>query len=414
MSIDPTTPAGSREGLPASPPSLPSAPIQASPQPVAPSASGPGLVISWNDLSTPDVEARVQQMKEAQSVPLVRNVGTPVDEVPTRWWWNHVVQMSIAGLAGGLLAWAIIEMFLRPDAETGSNDNSQLPNILFGAILTASIGLLISLWEPLTSRDWRKAGRVALIAVPVNVGLGVIAGLIAGTLYRNMVSDVVERLVVKWTGLVANGSVSSDTALKGFSDELLSQLHLPRAVAWTIVGLAAGLGVGIVSRSGRRLVNTSIGGLVGGFLGGFLFDYMNTGWVARAVGMSVLGLLIGLATGLIEQVRKSMWLVIRSGGMAGKQFILYRDSVVIGSAPDCDITLVKDPAIAAHHLRITRSGSRVEVLALDAGFPLLVDGQPVPSAVIHDGSSLQAGSTLLGFHEQGGSAVPTTGPVQGP
>lgn len=369
------------------------------------------IVIEWADLDTAAIAARVEEMQQAQTVPLVRTVGLPAEERPSRWWWSYVVQMSLAGLAGALAAWLLIEVLIKPDGE--SADTGQGKNILFGTILAVLIGMGITLWDPLISRDWRKLGRSALIAAPIMLVTGLLGGFIAGSLYRTMVTDLVDRLITKWTSLAMTSGMTDEQAFNAFVDDVTSQLHWPRALAWMIVGVAVGVGVGAASRSWRRLLNTVVGGAVGGFVGGFAFDYFTSGAAARAVAIGLMGALIGLSMGLIETVRKSMWLVIRSGGMAGKQFILYRDTVTIGSAPDCDITLVKDPGIAMHHARITRSGGRIDINALDGQRPLILDGATVSSAQIRDGSAIQMGGTLLGFHEKGSAAVPLSGPVGG-
>ena len=52
---------------------------------------------------------------------------------------------------------------------------------------------------------------------------------------------------------------------------------------------------------------------------------------ARITGIAITGLAIGLGIGLVEVARRQHWLEIMTGGMAGKQFILYSSRTTIGA-----------------------------------------------------------------------------------
>jgi hypothetical protein len=43
---------------------------------------------------------------------------------------------------------------------------------------------------------------------------------------------------------------------------------------------------------------------------------------SRAVGFVVIGLMVGLFFGLVEQWTKSAWLLMKAGPLTGKQFII--------------------------------------------------------------------------------------------
>jgi len=65
--------------------------------------------------------------------------------------------------------------------------------------------------------------------------------------------------------------------------------------------------------------------------------------LSRLVGTLAIGIVAGVATGLLENVVKSGWLKVIDGLIAGKQFVLYRNPTYIGASPHCHIYLFKDP-----------------------------------------------------------------------
>ena len=68
----------------------------------------------------------------------------------------------------------------------------------------------------------------------------------------------------------------------------------------------------------------ALGGLGGGFFGGFLFNYVcdiiPNDVVARAVAIVIMGSLIGLGVGLLEQFAKQAWLKVVRGEFEGKEY----------------------------------------------------------------------------------------------
>jgi Inner membrane component of T3SS, cytoplasmic domain len=187
-----------------------------------------------------------------------------------------------------------------------------------------------------------------------------------------------------------------------------SHVHPPRGLAIGLVGIAIGAALGAASLSWQRALNGAIGGAVGGFVGGFLFDYFSSdsgsGVFPRLVALLVTGLLIGGSMGLIETARREHWLEILSGGMAGKQFILYNQQTTIGADAGCQVTLIKDPAIAPRHALLTRSASGLTVRSVDPASPALVNGQPVHEHLLADSDMLQLGLSMLRYRSKASSA----------
>jgi hypothetical protein len=120
-------------------------------------------------------------------------------------------------------------------------------------------------------------------------------------------------------------------------------------------------------------------------------------------------LLIGSSVALLEQAARTQWIEIIAGGMAGKQFILYKTDISIGSSPSADITLIKDSAIAPLHARIYSQGGRTVLESLNPGLPCSVDGAVDMRFFLTDTSTITLGSTQIRFREKKNQKNPTQG-----
>jgi hypothetical protein len=99
-------------------------------------------------------------------------------------------------------------------------------------------------------------------------------------------------------------------------------------------------------------------------------------------------------------VRKNLWLQIATGGMAGKQFIVYQQNAVLGSSSSADITLIKDPEIAGMHVRLNQKSGGTTFEVLDGASDVLLNGEAARSGKLSDGVLLQVGGTVLQFGEK--------------
>ncbi len=351
------------------------------------------IVITNLDLESSNNQQRVQQMQDAQKVALVRPVGAPSDMNRAGSGGKAILQATSAGLGGGVIAFALQKMFLPMIPQT----NTTASNLLFSFILAFAVGLTVALVDAAASRVAAKIGMAAAIAVPAAIVLGLSIGAIANTYYSHAMTNIITQAY----GLISNGQSESDV-----SKWLHNQTHLPRGVAWLIVGIASGLTVGVASRSLKRALLTTGGGAIGGFIGGAIFDFFTgSDWLPQLIGIGITGLLIGLSMGLLEQAARTQWIEIVAGGMAGKQFILYKSDLTIGSAPTADITLIKDPAIASIHARISASGGRSFIESTDPSRPVIVDGYAAAKTPIMDGSNITLGGTQIRFRERKGQPV---------
>jgi MFS family permease len=352
------------------------------------------IVITTADLDSFNNQERVQQMQEAQKIALVRPVGAPSDMQKNASGGIAILYLTGAGLVAGIFAFILQFTF----SHLFTSLSSTASNLLFSFSLAFGLGLVVALADAASSRVASKVGIAAAIAVPSAIVLGLSLGAITNWFYQHVMNNV----IVTAQGMITNGD--SQSVAYAY---IRNQTHLPRGIAWLIVGVAAGLTVGVASRSLKRGLLTTAGGAIGGFIGGAVFDFFTgtSDWLPQLFGIAVTGLLIGLAMGLLEQAARTQWIEIVAGGMAGKQFILYKSDLTLGSAPTADITLIKDPAIGPIHARISSQGGRSFIESTDPSRPVIVDGFAAAKTAIGDGTAITIGGTQIRFRERKGQPV---------
>jgi hypothetical protein len=178
-----------------------------------------------------------------------------------------------------------------------------------------------------------------------------------------------------------------------------------RAAAWSIAAIPAGMGQGIALRERKVILNGVVGAVLGGLVGGLLFDPISMlltsadgqAIYSRAVGFAAIGCFVGLFVGLVEGWTKTAWLLMRKGPLAGKQFILFKDTTVLGSSPKADVYLFKDDAIEPRHAQIINRGGRFEIEDCNTPDGTYVNGIPVTSKILQPGDQIVLGKTVLEF-----------------
>jgi hypothetical protein len=356
------------------------------------------IVITNSDLESQQVNERVNQMQAAQKVALIREVGAPT-ATSSSGSLKSVMLLLVAGLVGGVLAFVLTKLSDVVLEAMGLSESTTVSNVTFTFLLAFAIGLVVSIADPLFSRNTSKLATSAAIAIPAAVVFGLVIGLIASAYYSAALDRVYDR--ASELAFALNWSDAQ------FYDYVSSQYHLPRGIAWSLVGIAAGLTVGLASRSWKRLGLAVAGGAVGGFIGGFIFDFISGEALAQVAGIVILGGLIGGSVALLEQAAKSRWIEIAAGGMAGKQFILYQSEITVGSAPNADITLIKDPGIAPIAARVVSRGSQTTIEALNPGCPVYLNGRLMTKENLSDQDIVSIGSTEIRFREKSSQgAVP--------
>jgi hypothetical protein len=294
---------------------------------------------------------------------------------------NSVVSGLVAGAVGGLVGFLFAENIKNP-AKLFATSESQLRTqsgewmLIFGLLL----GAVVMAWDGITSQSWEKALR--------DGALGAVVGAIAGFL----------------GGYAAQAAFSKLLGHDVFAISK-SKAVLARVIGWAIMGGILGPGLGI--RGGqRKIVNGLIGGLLGGAAGGLIFQLIDNnstsddGFTTRMLGLTLTGIGIGLAIGLVERARRDSWIQIVGGPMTGKEFILYNAQTRIGRDYRCDIVLAKDAAVVPFHATFVRdSGGGVSVLPTQ-GVAVAVNGVPSAGSRLCNGDSVVIGSSVLAYQER--------------
>lgn len=410
------------------------------------SSSDDKITITWDELKTRTVEQRLSAM---QAVRRNREYAQLTDVAPEAskfqsLWYNTLVYMAVFGLLGGLAAWTcgqllhfrnsarlesaqLMEMArevrraadagrLSPEerasmleqlaldgrnnpyfttyvderlsqqqkdeqiARIASRDKVKefISNVLAFGVSGMLIALALSIADPVVGRNVPSA--------IINGSVGATLGLIGGV----VVALFVERMYEAMTG--TEGSISA------------ARQVLARMVQWAVVGLFLSLAPGLVMRNFKKFLIGLAGGVVGGLVGGALYDLISRQLgnpdISRLVGLCAIGGVSGAAIGLLEDAAKSGWLRVTQGLIAGKQFILYRNPTYIGSSPDNQIYLFKDPQVGRRHaaIHIVKGGFELEDLPLGSG--TVINGRPVTRTRLRNGDQVQIGATRFLFQEK--------------
>lgn len=343
----------------------------------------PPLRIDRDDLYSAKVEGYLEQ----QSV-LRRSIGeVPEATLLVRIIYSNYLYLSLASGLGGLLAWALLEPFFTDsDIEEGG-----AVNLLLFPTVAAFVGLFLGATEGLMCRQFPRAS----LCAAVGLGLGFVGGLIA-IIPAGLVFMIMSVVAAQISPNIVEGEMPG-----GFAFLILM---MGRGAAWSLAAIPAGIGQGIALREKRVVLNGLLGGVLGGLAGGLLFDpiYMLFGQpqeaaASRAVGFAVIGVLVGLFVGLVENWTRTAWLHMKAGPLAGKQFVLYRNPTVIGSAPKSDIYLFKDDSIEPRHALVHNRGGRFEIEDLQTPDGTYVNGVPVTTRILQNGDQIVVGKTMFEF-----------------
>lgn len=288
---------------------------------------------------------------------------------------------------GGLSGWAIME----PTFDDNAIGESALSFLLF-PVVACCIGLFLGAAEGVMCRNYQRAMICGLVGLAIGFGGGLVALLAAGMVFGLML----QLAIAAWK------NPQPGEAPGGFAFLILM---MGRAAAWAIAAIPAGIGQGIALREKRVILNGLIGGVLGGLVGGLLFDPIGEllttadgqATYSRAVGFTCIGLCVGCFVGLVEGWTKTAWIVMLKGPLAGKQFVLFRDTTVVGSTPKADIYLFKDDAIEPQHCIIYNRGGRFELVDQDTPDGTYVNGIPVKNTLLQTGDQIVMGKTVLEF-----------------
>jgi len=273
---------------------------------------------------------------------------------------------------------------------------SQTLGMLIFALTAAFIGLAIGAIDGLVCRMWRRAALSGLVGLSVGAVGGLVLSIVANLIYAPMSSFAAGQ----------EGGLAGGLSALGFAVQVLG-----RSFAWGLAGLAMGLGQGIALRSNRLLLFGVIGGVAGGVLGGLLFDPIDllrnqagppSAWLSRMVGITVIGMAVGAMIGIVELLARDAWLRMEQGPLAGKEFLVFKDVMRIGSSARSDIYLFNDPLVLDHHATLRTSGEAIEIESANQAKQVLVNDRAVRQARLRHGDRIAIGRTVFVYQQRGG------------
>lgn len=241
-------------------------------------------------------------------------------------------------------------------------------------LLGLFIGIGLSIAEPFVGHNAQSGMRRGLLGAALGTFGGFVCSLFINDIYH----------------CLGGGVVTSNFAQQVFA----------RGVGWSILGAFLAIAPGIAMRNPKKFLLGLVGGAIGGLLGGILFDPIcrlaDSDIPARCVNILGLGVGAAVATALLEEAAKQGWLKVATGVITGKQFILYRNPTVIGSSPNAEIYLFKDPTVAPKHAAVNGVGGEFLLTALN-GATVLLNGTPVRQQRLRNGDQIRVGNTIFLF-----------------
>jgi len=245
---------------------------------------------------------------------------------------------------------------------------------LWSAVIALFVGLFLGIGEGVYYGSKEKALKYALIGAAVSLVIGYVSGCLAQYMYAEMLADDPDDFTAA----------------------------LVRGLGWAVMGLGIGTAVGLIKPEKKRVLFCALGGLVGAFAGGFLFNYVcdviPNDVVARGVAIVIMGALIGVGVGLLEQFAKAAWLKVIRGEFEGKEYLVFAGTTSIGNNGKNTIVLFKDKLVGAHHCDITLEGSKY--VLTDCGTPMgtIVNGRKTNRHILRQGDAIAIGNSVLVFN----------------
>ncbi len=332
------------------------------------------LVIELDDLPEEDSLEKYHGVSKADNAMQKRSTSL----INGTLFFGSIWPLMLSGFLGGFLAWVITEQFY--DDSTSSHVfyyQILIEMGLFAAVVGGAIGAFLGAVEGLSSKVLEKT----LNGFAVALGLGLIGGAVGGVLGQ-----------IVYT--VLGGGALQNVVLQ----------IMVRAFAWGIVGLFVGVGQGFGTGGGKRVINGLLGGLAGGFVGGFLFDiigtYTVTGSLSRAIAIPLIGVCAGLGIGLVREISKEAWLRVVEGATVGKEYVIYGHTTTIGSSFKCEIVLIKDPSVAPVHAEIVAEGNNYRIRVTDDQLTIGIGNRIAKTHRLNNGDVIIVGNTVMRFFEK--------------
>ena len=265
-------------------------------------------------------------------------------------------------------------------------------SLLFFPLVAGLVGFAIGGVDGFICRLPKRAIVSALIGLLIGFVGGFLSEMVAGVIYEPL------------NHLAMRQMSGRSLTTVGFVIQMIG-----RSLAWGLAGMAMGLGQGIALRSKRLFIYGLLGGVVGGLLGGMLFDpiyvlFSNgpSAFMSRLIALAVVGGCVGAMIGIVELLARDAWLRMVQGPLAGKEFLLFKDVMSIGSSPRSDIYLFNDPLVAEQHAVLRAVGDECEIESRQQDKSIMLNSRSVQRARLRHGDQVTIGRTVFAFQKRKG------------
>ena len=284
---------------------------------------------------------------------------------------------GIIGLLGGLLAWAGSALVLELAPAFPSFLSFSLGT---GFVLGAALGAYFGSLEGITQSVPKKRNSGILMGLLIG-GIGGILGFLLGQAFLLYLGDYF---------------------LHSAKDLREWGIPLSKVIGWVVLGIFLGIIEGLRSLSWQKIKVGLLGGALGGLLGGLaleLLPLVSPGLsYSDALGLCLLGLMIGLSFGLVEQQFSTAVLRMLNGPFKGKEYLLLAKSNLIGENPKAEICLNGYQKVSAKEAKAVIRKGQVFLQGLKDKPEIKVNDQALGTAPLAPEDIIQVGSAKLIFY----------------
>ncbi len=244
----------------------------------------------------------------------------------------------------------------------------------------------------------------AVVGALVGLSIGLLIGVVEGVITRNFV------LLVKSGGfncLLGAAAGAIGLPLSEFMFQIVGAGFLGRALGWGLFGLLLGLAQGVTGKS--QAWKGMLGGLIGGVFGGVLLDLtrllLKDPQVGKMAGLVLLGASTGAFISLMVTLLKRAWLEVTSGKLKGAEFILDKflrrggPSIAIGSSTLKSEIVFPDPDIAPQHALLTGNGSNFTIKDISQS-GTFINKHRINQMQLANRQTIRMGNTEMVYHEK--------------
>jgi len=244
----------------------------------------------------------------------------------------------------------------------------------------------------------------ALVGALVGLCVGLFIGVTEGAMTLNGVQAAKSGGLSALLGLVA-GAIG--LPLSEYFFQTAGAGYLGRALGWAIFGMLIGLAEGVFGRS--QVWKGMLGGFAGGAVGGVLLEVvrgqLQDPLAGKAFGLVLLGACVGAFISLVEVALGRAWLEVVSGKLKGTEFMLDKfmrakgPAIMIGSSALKSEIVLPDPDVAPQHAVLQGDGRQFTVrdMSLSGTY---INNRRVQQARLGNGQRMRMGNTELVYHEK--------------